>query len=274
MEEEVLELDQGIARLVRRILAEAPAKGVKELKAWKEPEHEIRRLFEPDYSQSLRDKFGPGEVKDLVGLASSIWPNFNRNPMGPPSMRLFAETSELLRLHFSSAPYRRGGGFAVRGFYINKTPEALGKPLIYVNSAHHLVAIGTAFCHEVGHHLSADMFRDSSEDDKEVRLFFGAEYSAHVEDPVELAADVLVSLAAYPKPLAKQIFLGSSAKDGTVIPLGVRGGKAFAAVREHVRTRYGFDFTAVLPPTQKLHYLTGMIHYARLREALLAEYDL
>jgi len=33
-----------------------------------------------------------------------------------------------------------------------------------------------------------------------------------------------------------------------VLPLGARGGKAFAAVREHLRSRYGFDFTAVLPP--------------------------
>ncbi len=59
-----------------------------------------------------------------------------------------------------------------------------------------------------------------------------------------------------------------------MLPLGARGGKAFAAVREHLRSRYGFDFTAVLPPAQKLHYLTGMIHYAGLREAVLEEYGL
>jgi hypothetical protein len=270
---EVLELDPAIARLVKSILSEATARGSKELQAWKRPEHEINRLFERDYARSLRKTFATADMKDLVGAACAIWPNFNRSPMGPPSMQLFAEVSAHLRLHFSSAPYRKQGGFAVRGFYVNKTPAALGKPLIYVNSAHHLLAVGTAFCHEVGHHLSADMFRPAGEESEGARLYFGAEYSAHLDEPGELAADVMVSLAGYPKPLARQIF-ASAAGDAMVLPLGARGGKAFAAVREHLRSRYRFDFAAVLPPAQKLHYLTGMIHYARLREALMAEYDL
>jgi len=271
---EVLQIDPAIARLVRSILSEATAKGGKELQAWKQPEHEINRLFKRDYARSLREKFGPAEMQDLVGAASTIWPNFNRSPMGPPSMQLFADVSAHLRLHFSSAPYRKQGGFAVRGFYINKTPQALGKPLIYVNSAHHLLAVGTAFCHEVGHHLSADMFRPAAQEREAARLYFGAEYSAHMDDPVELAADVLVSLAGYPNPIARQMFSACAHGRGLVLPLGARGGKAFSAVREHLRSRYGFDFTAVLPPAQKLHYLTGMIHYARLREALLEEYGL
>jgi hypothetical protein len=62
--------------------------------------------------------------------------------------------------------------------------------------------------------------------------------------------------------------------NGVVPPFGARGSQAFGTVRKYLRTRYGFDFAAALPAARKLHYLTGMIHYARLREALLAEYDL
>jgi hypothetical protein len=36
----------------------------------------------------------------------------------------------------------------------------------------------------------------------------------------------------------------------------------------------GFDFGASLPAGQSFNYLTGMIHYAKLRWALLAEYEL
>ena len=117
--------------------------------------------------------------------------------------------SDRLRLVFSATPYRKGGGFSVRGFYI-KSPATLGKPLIYVNSAHHLLAVGTAFCHEVAHHLTADMLRASGAIPQVPRLFFGAEYSAHMDDPVEMAADIMVSLAGYPGPMARQIFRSAS----------------------------------------------------------------
>jgi hypothetical protein len=268
-----VKLDPEITRLVRTILSEAQGRGARELKAWRHPEREIRRLLARDYARSLRERFGPAEMNYLVGSATAIWPDFNRSPMGPPSMRLFAEVSAQLRLHLRSAPYRSSGGFALRGFYVNRTPPALGRPLIYINSAHHLLAMGTAFCHEVGHHLSAGMFR-SSDGERQTLLYFGAEYSKHMNDAAELAADILVSLSGYPKAMARTIFQTRPRKRAMKIPVTEPGASAFTAVREHLRARYGFDFTLALPPTKKLHYLTGMIHYARLREALLEEYDL
>jgi len=257
-----------IARLVRSILAEASAGGAGKDPS-REEEHEIRQLLVRDYESNLRNIFEHSEISDLVAAASAIWPNFNRSLMGPPSMRHFAEVSEHLSLHFSSAPYRGSGGFAVRGFYLHQTPPAIGKPLIYVNSAHHPLAVGTAFCHEVGHHLSSGMF--PRQQPRQARLYFGAECSERLDDQVELAADILVSLAGYPQPMARQIFSKSPARD-TPLPAGAPGGDVFDAVREHLRKRYGFDLTAILGPTRKLNYLAGMIHYARLREALLAEY--
>jgi hypothetical protein len=45
-------------------------------------------------------------------------------------------------------------------------------------------------------------------------------------------------------------------------------------IREHLEASYGFDFSIALPPVQNLQYLAGMIHYAKLRAALLEEYDI
>jgi|SRR5579875_1050188 hypothetical protein len=265
------ELDRQITHLVNRILREVSSSGAVKRADGRRLRREIRQVLERDYSASLRNSLEPGDVNRLVATASAIWPNFNRSPMGPPSMRLFAEVSELLSLHLSSAPYRHRGGFAVRGFYLRKTPPALGKPLIYVNSAHHPLAVGTAFCHEVGHHLSAGMFCPGGEQPA-ARLYLGAECAARLDDRVELAADIIVSLAGYPKPMARQIFAGP-VQHGLMPDLAVPSGKVFEAVQQHLRARYGFDLAAVLVPDRKLHYLTGMLHYARLREALLAEYD-
>ncbi len=265
------ELDRRISRLINRILREVSSNGTVKRADSRQLKREIRLVLERDYGSSLRNNFERSEIDHLVGTAAAIWPNFNHSPMGPPSMRLFAEVSDLLSLHLSSAPYRHGGGFAVRGFYLRKTPSSLGKPLIYVNSAHHPLAVGTAFCHEVGHHLSAGMFCAAGEQ-PQTRLYLGAECTARLDDRVELAADIIVSLAGYPKPMARQIF-AAPVRKGLMPDLGVPSGKVFEAVREHLRSRYGFDLAAVLAPDRKLHYLTGMLHYARLREALLAEYD-
>jgi hypothetical protein len=265
------ELDRRIARLINRILAEVSSSGAGRRADGRQLKREIRDLLKRDYVSTLHDSFGRGEINHLVGTASAIWPDFNRSPMGPPSMRLFAEVSEHLSLHFSSAPYRKRGGFAVRGFYVRKTPASLGKPLIYVNSAHHPLAVGTAFCHEVGHHLSAGMFCASGEQ-PQARLYLGAACSTRLNDRVELAADIIVSLAGYPRPMAQQIF-GGAAREDSMPDLQARDVNVFDAVREHLRSRYGFDLAAVLAPARKLNYLTGMIHYARLREALLTEYN-
>jgi hypothetical protein len=49
----------------------------------------------------------------------------------------------------------------------------------------------------------------------------------------------------------------------------------FNAIRD-LRSRCGFEYTfgdVALTPVQKLSYLADMIHHARLREALLAGFD-
>jgi hypothetical protein len=49
---------------------------------------------------------------------------------------------------------------------------------------------------------------------------------------------------------------------------------ALNEIRGHLRKVYGFDLMERIPVNQRLNYLSGMIRYAKLRWALLAEFDL
>jgi hypothetical protein len=83
----------------------------------------------------------------------------------------------------------------------------------------------------------------------------------------------MVSLAGYPRPIAQRIF--ETPWDwGLVARAKSLTDAALNEVRGHLRKVYGLDLMARIPPSRRLHYLAGMIHYAKLRWALLAEYDL
>jgi len=119
--------------------------------------------------------------------------------------------------------------------------------------------------------MSSELLGDKEE--TPVHFFFDADYASHLEEPSELAADVMVSIAGYPQPIARKIFaapwewgLVAKAKDMTEA--------ALAEVRGHLKCVYGFDLMERIPAPQRLHYLSGMIHYAKLRWALLAEYEI
>jgi len=176
-----------------------------------------------------------------------------------------------LDLHFNASPNAEDDGLALRGFYVNRKEGMLQRPLIYVNTAHHPLAVSSTFCHEVGHHMSSELLGQSEEEP--VHFFFDADYASHLEEPGELAADVMVSIAAYPEPFARKVFetpwkwgLVAQAKDMTEA--------ALAEVRGHLKRMYGFDLMERIPAHQRLHYLSGMIHFAKLRWALLAEYEI
>jgi hypothetical protein len=81
----------------------------------------------------------------------------------------------------------------------------------------------------------------------------------------------VVSLAGYPQAAAAQIFSKPllqkiSCKDGLDQNLITR-------IRQHIERSYGFEFSDSLSPRQNLQYLAGMLHYAKLRAALLQEFD-
>ena len=260
-----------IEKMVTRILAETRGKEAEKIEAWKKPSSDIRRLVRRDYVRSLRRNLPYRELRALVDAFSEKLPGFNREIVGMMPVEQLAAWAESLDLHFKAAPNTGDEGLALRGFYVTRKKGILKRPLIYVNTAHHPLAVSSTFCHEVGHHMSSELLGDKEE--TPVHFFFDADYASHLEEPSELAADVMVSIAGYPQPIARKIFaapwewgLVAKAKDMTEA--------ALAEVRGHLKCVYGFDLMERIPAPQRLHYLSGMIHYAKLRWALLAEYEI
>jgi hypothetical protein len=184
-------------------------------------------------------------------------------------MKEFAERASALGADFRIAKMPWPSGLALFGFYLGKDSGLEKRPLICLNGAHHPAAVATAFLHEVGHHVTAELFSTRKE---MIQLSRQTGYGAHLDDPRELAADVLVSLGLYPRKMASQLFGSTRAREK---PNAVEGSKLPPAAKAVLGTaqRYGLDFER-LPVQKRLQYQAGLIHFTRLREALLDEYGL
>jgi len=259
-----------VEQLITQVLSNARTRGAHQIAAWKKPGDDIYRLVRLDYVRSLRRNLGYREVKELVDAFDRILPGFNNQPIGLMSVDGFAAMATQMQFHFKAAPYGGDEGLALRGFYVTRTRGMLKRPLIYVNTAHPPLAVGTTMVHELGHHVCCELFGLSRQT---VHFFFDADYAAHLGEPGELAADVMVSLAGYPAPTARKIF-AAPWDWGLVARAKKLTEAALDEVRGHLQKVYGFDLMERIPANRRLHYLSGMIHYAKLRWALLAEYDL
>jgi hypothetical protein len=264
------ERSSAVDTLVEEILARAHKAGRKELEAWKKPQCELRELARLDYVRLIRPVLDYHALHAIIREARKIWPQLNREQFRAVTLNQLAAISSDLRIHLQAAPYRGPEGMALRGFYVDKTPKMLKHPLIYLNTAHDPAAVSMTFMHEMGHHVTAKVTGRAGD---EVHYFFNAAHRGHLGQPAELAADVIASLAAYPQPLARRIF-ATPCDWGLVARADLLPDRAFAQIRKHVQKLGGSDFGASLPPGQSFNYLTGMIHYAKLRRALLVEYDL
>ena len=236
---------------------------------WKQPQRDLEKLIKRDYNKALRKNVGRTEVLTLIASAKKFWPQLNREKFSLFSEAEFSAISKQLSLNLSIRKCRERDGMALRGFYVPSIEEIAkdGQKggLIYLNTAHDPAAVGATFCHEIGHHLALCMMRH--DDDRPVHFFFDAAYSSHLDDPVELIADVLVSLAAYPKSAAKQMFGGETAATHDL-------SGNLDRVIDYLKNGWGIDFRFPHQPGHHLIYLAGMVHYAKLRKALLTEYKI
>jgi hypothetical protein len=265
-----IERSSALDALVAELLQRARKVGRSELEAWKKPRQELQKLARLDYVRIMRRTLGYRDLRAIIREARKIWPQLNREQLRAATPNQLAAISSDLRIHLQATPYRGPEGMAIRGFYVDKGRQVLKHPLIYLNTAHHPGAVSATFMHEMGHHVTAKVTHQAGDG---VHYFFNAAHHTHLGEPQELAADVVVSLAAYPEPLARRLF-AQPWDWGLVGRAGMLPDQAFARIREHVRQSCGIDFKASLPLGQSFNYLTGMIHYAKLRWALLAEYEL
>ena len=263
-----------IEDLTAEILRGATAPGDSRLKRWRSPQRDIDRLVRRDYVRPLRRHLSYTTILEVISQAQQVWPDLNRTQFSTATPKQFERQARRLtaglKVHLQASPYEGPEGLALRGFYVEQRRQVLKRPLIYVNTAHHPGAVSSTFCHEIGHHLTSQIFHKRHEG---VHFFFDAAYTEHLDDPIELAADVLVSLAGYPAPAARAIFIRPW-NWGLVAKAGRLSEDEFRTVRRHAEGCFDLDLKANLPAKQRLNYLAGMIHYAKLRWALLAEYDL
>ena len=231
---------------------------------------EIHSLEQQDYARPLRRAFGRSEVREIIAEArSSVWPRLNDESVKLVSPAEFTRLWSGLGVQFQLAKLRGAEGLALLGFYVREMGSSR-LPLICVNTAHHPAAIGAAFSHEMGHHLVGRLF-DSQKPHGQLLTYTA--YGEHLDDPEELAADILVSLGVFPEAIARKIFLksgkGSQSGDAAEIP-----GSVSAKVLKYFEDQFGLTFGAELPCTKKLHYLAGLVHFTKLRGALLTEYGI
>src|SRR5271170_4639071 len=172
--------DRQIENLISRILADARHKENAKVAAWAKPSEDIRKLIRRDYVKSLRRNLPYRQLNALVGAFAELLPGFNRETVGTNllSVESLAEKARAMDLHFKASPYEGDEGLSLRGFYVTRAQGMLKRPLIYVNTAHHPLAVVATFCHEVGHHVSAGLFGLDSEP---VHFFFDADYNSHLE---------------------------------------------------------------------------------------------
>jgi hypothetical protein len=232
---------------------------------------EIRFLEQHDYARPLRSSLGRGEVQAIIAEARrSVWPHLNEEPVRLVSPGQFTRFWSGLGVQFRLTKLGGPAGLALLGFYVRKMGGSR-LPLICVNTAHHPAAVGAAFSHEMGHHLTGQLFDSHKE---HAQLLAYTSYGEHLEDPEELAADVLVSLGVYPKSVARRIFMNTEEKKTPRSVAEELPGTLSATVLKYFEDRYGLSFGERLLCTRKLQYLAGLIHFAKLRRALLTEYDL
>lgn len=256
--------------LVEETLRGALKFGLNEIDVGREPQSELRKLAHLDYVSVIRRTLGYRALLAIVREAQMALPQLNREQIWPQPLDEVAAISSDLEIHLHVIPRPGPEGVELRGFYVDQGLGLLKHPLIYLNTAHHPSAVSTTFLHELGHFATANVARRA---DIGIHYFFNGAHHSHCGEPEELAADVLVSLAVYPEPLARGIF-ATSWKWGLVARAEGLDDGAFAQIREHIQKSGGFDVEGLLTTGQQFNYVARMIHYAKLRWALLLEYDL
>jgi hypothetical protein len=230
---------------------------------------EVHSLTTREYGPSVRKIFGRGELKELLSEARRmVWPHLNKRPLRLGSAREFREAWSPLGIDFRMAKLRSPRGMALLGFYVGRSPVSK-RPLICVNTAHHRAAMSGAFAHEMGHHLTARMFGFHQEEEPHHMGYSG--YGFHLDDPPELAADVFVSLGIFPQRVAQQCFEKSRSPS---IGIGVTSSNGIVGAVAYVANKYGFNGDPNLPQENRVQYLAGVLHYAKLRKALFDEFQI
>lgn len=218
-----------------------------------------------DYSSALLSQFDRNQLRHVVSELRHILPTLNEQIFSETDPNRLAKTTATFGVLLRYGSFNGPEGNTLRGFYLNDG-VMIRQPIIYLNEAHDRVSSTAAFWHEMGHHLTDEIFDDRSQ---RLRLLSTADYHKHLTDPKEVLADVVLALAGYPKAAARKMFTGSKGeRSNREIALLV------AKVIHYVRSIAGFDIQRRASHYERLNVLVAMIHLAKLRSTLLNEYGI
>jgi hypothetical protein len=213
------------------------------------------------YRRQLRNHFSEPELRGLVAAMEMNVPALNRIPFGDTDTEWLRSLAAPLGVEVKAVPFGAERD-DLRGFYI-PSRKARNRPVMWLNTSHHRIVVASTFWHELGHHV-LDRLGEKAD---ELTMMYRDEYDAHMYDPSELGADIMLVLAIYPKIEAGRLFARFLKADRAPDAYEL----ATCALR-YLQSIAGFEFAKEFPQAGNLHNLAGMIHYAKLRWALLAEY--
>src|ERR1700676_209737 len=207
-----------------------------------------------DYVAAIRKHYDRKQLQEILAEVRRILPALNRQVFRTMDPRRLGKIADELGVMLHADRFEGSEGRSLRGFYLDDT-ELLPRPAIWVNTATHPVGVAAAFWHEVGHHLTRRIFDAQHH---QTSYFFKTNHQEHLTDASEIAADMVMVLACYPKAAATKLF----AKDR--FPRQDTD-RLFSRVRPYVSSVTGFDFANQFSSQENLHYLAGIVHLAKLR---------
>jgi hypothetical protein len=227
---------------------------------------DLRRVLQVDYQTPVRRFVQEGRLplQELRARAKAVFPGFDSVPLGfMENLGRIGDNSRGLGLKLRLSGYGKMG-HPLRGFYHQQADQ---RPLIWVNVRHLPAAVAATLAHELGHYFWNEIHSDWG---SSTRPFYNAGFGSHLKDPRELFADAFATLAAYPRPVARQLF-SPRGWPRNLKAARILEHSAVTQVHEHLRRHYDLDLrpSGGLPVARRFYYLTSMIHFSKLRAAIL-----
>ncbi len=230
---------------------------------------DLKRVLSADYREA------PGRppkplLRELAQIVESeIKPKFPVLSDGWDKSELLTHLTETFgprEIEVRAEPYRKGAGLSLRGFFCRADSGANKKFVIFLNTAHLSGAVAATFGHELGHYIHGSLVGEH----QTMAAFMEGTFARHLTEEGEFFADSLVALAAYSRELIQRIGLADDLGPGKSEAFFTRIKEAYGMIG----SRYHDFGRSRLATASRVRYLTSMIHFFKLRRALLECADL
>jgi len=200
------------------------------------------------------------EIKSHRDIWQSSWNN-------PGCFTDWAREIGTREIEVRAEPYLSGAGLSLRGFFCRTALGDKAKFVIFLNTAHHPGAVAATFGHELGHYIYGALVHETAS----MTAFMEGAFANHLLAEHELFADSLVALSAYSRDQIKTIGRLDQVEPGKSDTFF----KRIQKVNEAIGRGYNLDLARErLTPPWRVCYLTSMIHFFKLRCALMETTDL